>query len=105
MTKFNVVTLCGSTKFKDEFQQAQMDLTLQGNVVISVGMFNETCEQVVRIEGIKEMLDEMHKQKIDMANEIFVINKGGYIGSSTKSEIEYAKSVGKSIRYLEAIDT
>ena len=47
------------------------------------------------------MLDDMHKRKIDMADEIFVINKGGYIGESTRSEIEYAKSIGKPVRYLE----
>ena len=50
------------------------------------------------------MLDDMHKRKIDMADEIFVINVGGYIGSSTKSEIEYAKTTGKAVRYLETIE-
>ena len=49
----------------------------------------------------KEMLDDMHKRKIDMADEIFVINVGGYIGSSTKSEIEYAIATCKAVRYLE----
>lgn len=49
----------------------------------------------------KEMLDDMHKRKIDMADEIFVINVGGYIGGSTKSEIKYAKEHGKTVRYLE----
>ena len=49
------------------------------------------------------MLDDMHKRKIDMADEIFVINVGGYIGSSTKSEIEYAKANGREVRYLEQI--
>ena len=49
----------------------------------------------------KEMLDDMHKRKIDMADEIFVINVGGYIGDSTRSEIEYAKKQGKKISYLE----
>ena len=47
------------------------------------------------------MLDDMHKRKIDMADEIFVINKGGYIGSSTKSEIEYATKTGKKVNYME----
>ena len=49
------------------------------------------------------MLDEMHKRKIDMADEIYVINVGGYIGSSTKSEIEYAKKTGKTVKYLEEV--
>ena len=52
----------------------------------------------------KEILDDMHKRKIDMADEIFVINVGGYIGSSTKSEIEYAKTTGKAVRYLETME-
>ncbi|QOR35308.1 hypothetical protein IMX26_00250 [Clostridium sp. 'deep sea'] len=101
MKDYNVVTLCGSTKFKEEFLQVQKDLTLQGNIVISVGLFGHSGDNEVWEEGTKEMLDDMHKRKIDMANEIYVINKDGYIGSSTKSEIEYAKSVGKGIRYLE----
>ncbi len=103
MKEYNVITLCGSTKFKEEFLQMQKDLTLQGNIVISVGLFGHSGDEEVWEEGTKEMLDDMHKRKIDMANEIFVINKGGYIGSSTKSEIEYAKSVGKNIKYLEKI--
>ena len=81
--------------------QVQKELTLQGNIVISVGLFGHSGDEEVWEEGTKEMLDDMHKRKIDMANEIFVINKGGYIGSSTKSEIEYAKSIGKRIKYLE----
>ena len=101
MTKFNVVTLCGSTKFKSEFIEVQKQLTLQGNIVISVGCFGHSGDDEVWDEGVKQMLDEMHKRKIDMADEIFVINKGGYIGESTKSEIAYAEQHGKKIRYLE----
>ena len=101
MKEYNVITLCGSTKFKEEFLQVQKELTLQGNIVISVGLFGHSGDSEVWQEGTKEMLDDMHKRKIDMANEIFVINKDGYVGESTKSEIAYAKSVGKIIRYLE----
>ena len=99
--KYKVITLCGSTKFKDEFLQQQKRLTLEGNIVISVGMFGHSGDQEVWTEGVKDMLDDMHKRKIDMADEIFVINVGGYIGSSTKSEIAYAQSTGKMVRYLE----
>jgi len=106
--QYKVITLCGSTKFKDEFLKVQKDLTLQGNIVISVGLFghsgdNEVWENMDEgtLTKTKEMLDDMHKRKIDMADEIFVINVGGYIGESTKSEIEYAKSTGKKINYLE----
>ena len=79
----------------------QKRLTLDGNIVISVGMFGHSGDKEVWNDGIKEMLDDMHKRKIDMADEIFVINKNGYIGSSTKSEIEYAKKTNKKINYLE----
>ena len=100
--KYKVVTLCGSTRFKDEFLEVQKRLTLEGNIVISVGLFGHSGDNEVWSAGTKEMLDDMHKRKIDMADEIFVINKGGYIGSSTRSEIEYAKAKGKAVRYLEA---
>lgn len=101
--KFKVITLCGSTKFKDEYMKAQKDLTLQGNIVISVGLFGHSGDDEVWTEGTKEMLDNMHKRKIDMADEIFVVNVGGYIGESTKSEIEYAIRNGKKVNYLEPV--
>ena len=101
--KYKVITLCGSTRFKDAFMEAQKQLTLDGNIVISVGLFGHSGDDEVWFEGTKDMLDDMHKRKIDMADEIFVINVGGYIGSSTKSEIEYAKMTGKPIRYLEEV--
>ena len=101
--KYKVITLCGSTKFKDDFMEAQKRLTLEGNIVISVGMFGHSGDKEVFNEGIKVMLDDMHKRKIDMADEIFVINKGGYIGDSTRSEIEYAHKTNKPVRYLEEI--
>ena len=99
--KYKVITLCGSTKFKQQFLEVQKKLTLEGNIVISVGLFGHSGDNEVWSEGTKQMLDDMHKRKIDMADEIFVINVGGYIGDSTRSEIEYAKSTGKLINYLE----
>ena len=99
--KYRVITLCGSTRFKDAFMAEQKRLTLEGNIVISVGLFGHAGDDEVWSEGTKEMLDDMHKRKIDMADEIFVINVGGYIGSSTRSEIEYAQATGKAVRYLE----
>jgi len=81
--------------------EVQKRLTLESNIVISVGLFGHSGDEEVWIEGTKEMLDDMHKRKIDMADEIFVINVGGYIGTSTRSEIEYAKSQGKIVTYLE----
>ncbi len=101
--KYKVITLCGSTRFKDAFMDAQKRLTLEGNIVISVGMFGHSGDSEVWRSSTKEMLDDMHKRKIDMADEIFVINVGGYIGLSTRSEIEYAHSTGKPVRYLEEL--
>ena len=101
--KYKVITLCGSTKFKDDFFREQKRLSLEGNIVISVGMFGHSGDNEVWSEGIKEMLDDMHKRKIDMADEIFVINKNGYIGSSTKSEIEYAIKTNKLVKYMEPL--
>lgn len=101
--KYKVITLCGSTRFKDEFMEAQKRLTLDGNIVISVGLFGHSGDNEVWTEGTKEMLDDMHLRKIDMADEIYVINVDGYIGSSTRNEIEYAKRIGKGVRYLETM--
>jgi len=99
--QFPVITLCGSTRFKDQFIEAQKRLTLEGNIVISVGLFGHSGDDEVWTEGTKEMLDNMHKRKIDMADAIYVINVDGYIGESTRSEIEYAIRNGKEVRYLE----
>ena len=106
--KYKVITLCGSTRFKDEFMEAQKRLTLEGNIVISVGLFGHSGDDEVwesmdegTLTKTKEMLDDMHKRKIDMADEIFVINVGGYIGESTRSEIKYAMEKGMPVRYLE----
>jgi len=102
--KYKVITLCGSTKFKDDFIREQKRLSLEGNIIISVGMFGHSGDNEVWDNDTKEMLDDMHKRKIDMSDEIFVINKDGYIGSSTKSEIEYAIAHGKKVNYMESID-
>ena len=106
--EYQVITLCGSTRFKNQFMEVQKRLTLEGNTVISVGLFGHSSYQEVwdgMDEGIlsktKEMLDDMHKRKIDMEDSIYVINVGGYIEESTKSEIEYAQAHGKRIDYLE----
>ena len=99
--KYPVITLCGSTRFKEQFLEVQKRLTLAGNIVISVGLFGHSGDEEVWTDGTKSMLDDMHKRKIDMADSIYVINVGGYIGESTLSEIEYAKNNGKEVQYLE----
>ena len=107
---YPVITLCGSTRFKEVFLEVQKQLTLQGNIVISVGLFGHAGDKEVwegmgegTLTQTKRMLDDMHKRKIDMADEIFVINVGGYIGESTRSEIAYALETGKKVRYLEPV--
>ena len=106
--KYKVVTLCGSTRFKEQFMDVQKRLTLAGYIVISVGLFGHAGDQEVwdgmdegTLSKTKELLDDMHKRKIDMADEIYVINVGGYIGDSTRSEIQYAEEHGKPVRYYE----
>lgn len=97
---YKVITLCGSTKFKDDFLREQKRLSVEGNIVISLGCFGQS-EGDDWSEETLNMFADMHRRKIDMADEIFVINKGGYIGSSTRSEIEYAIKNNKKVNYME----
>ena len=98
---YKIVTLCGSTRFKDAFIETQKRLTLEGHIVISVGLFGHAGDDDVWKPGVKEMLDDMHLRKIDLADEVFVVNVGGYIGQSTRREIAYALQTGKKITFLE----
>ena len=100
LKKYNIITLCGSINFKDEFLKVQEKLVLEKDIVFTPNFFSNISKEEISLET-KEMLDKMHKQKIDMSDEIYVINQGGYIGESTKLEIEYAKSKGKKVTYLE----
>lgn len=101
-----IVVLCGSTRFYDAFQEANYRLTMLGKIVLSVGFYPHSKAEHGHGEGIghdsseKTMLDELHLRKIDLADSVLVLNVGGYIGTSTKREIEYATSLGKPIRYL-----
>ena len=102
--KYKIVTLCGSTRFKDEFLKVQKELTLKGYIVNSVGLFGHSGDDEVLDDGVKEMLDEMHLAKIDMADEIFVVNPSGYVGESTSREIAYARSHGKTVKSLYPLE-
>lgn len=95
-----VVCLCGSTKFRTEFEAANKKLTRQGKIVLTVGWFSHVDDDTPSKEE-KIRLDELHKRKIDLADEVFVINVGGYIGDSTLSEICYARAHNKPVSYLE----
>ena len=94
-----IITLCGSTRFKDEYLAVQRDLTLQGHIVLSVGLFAHADNEELSAEE-KIRLDNLHKEKINMSDAIFVINKDGYIGESTYSEIDWANRMKKQIFFL-----
>ncbi len=104
MNRPTIVCLCGSTRFAEAFFAANEGETLAGNIVLSVGCFRRIAPDGQRPpleEAIKVRLDDLHKRKIDLADEILVLNVGGYIGESTKSEIAYAFKHGKVVRWLE----
>lgn len=108
-TKPMIVTLCGSTRFQDDFIRVQRDLTLKGALVISVGMFGHQEEGFdwgtdEEPSAAKIALDELHLRKIDLADMVFIINKDGYIGTSTRREIDYATDSEKRIVYMETQD-
>ena len=93
-----VVCLCGSTKFKDQFIQANFDETMKGHIVLTVGSFGHVDGGISKADKIE--LDVLHLRKIELCNEILVINVGGYIGESTRREIAYARSLGRAVRFL-----
>jgi DNA-directed RNA polymerase subunit RPC12/RpoP len=102
-----IVCLCGSTRFSEAYQKANFDETLAGKIVLTIGcdtkrddnLFGDLSPQEFAL--LKKRLDQLHKRKIDLADEILVLNVGGYVGESTRGEIEYAKAHGKTIRWLE----
>lgn len=97
-----IICLCGSTKFKEVFLKAQKEFTLKGVIVLSVGFFGH-ADGWEDSEHLKPLLDELHLRKIDMADAVFVLNEGGYIGESTAREIEYAVRKSLPVNYLEPI--
>lgn len=98
--KYKIICLCGNPEFKEDFMREQLRLTLQGNVVISVGVFSHT-DNISISNSMRILLDDIQRQRIVMSDEIFVINKHGYIEASTQKEIEYAMICGKPIKYME----
>ena len=93
-----IAALCGSTRFREEFSGVNRDLTKQGVVVLAPGVFGHSGDAMTAHE--KDRLDALHLQKITMADEVFVVNPGGYVGESTRREIAYAQELGRPIRYL-----
>lgn len=97
----NIVTICGSTRFRAEIAEANRRLTLAGYVVLAPGVFAHDGDEIT--EEQKTGLDLLHLQKIDMAVLVYVVNPGGYVGESTTREIAYAQRSGKRVRYLEPV--
>ena len=98
--KFPIVTLCGSTRFKDDFYAVAKSLTLQGKIVLMPMAFEKADNEELPAQA-QSVLCDMHFANIDMSESIFVINKGGYIGEQTQKEIEYAMHNNKRVQYLE----
>lgn len=97
--KRKVVTLCSSVRFWDTIQEISEKLELEREDVV-IGLTPHVMARDLT-ESEKALLGELHKEKIDLSDAIFVVNVGGYIGKSVKQEIEYAKTKGKEILYLE----
>ncbi len=107
--KPTIVCLCGSTRFGEAFRLAEFQETLAGKIVLTIGCNMKSDDDLfghlneAAREQIKRNLDELHLRKIDLADEVLILNVGGYIGESTLGELEYAKAHGKRIRFLEEI--
>jgi hypothetical protein len=100
MKKYPIVCICGSSRFRAVIQEAVRRETMNGAIVLSPGVFGHSGDPITSEE--KEMLDDMHLEKIAMSDEVLVVNPGGYIGESTRAEICRARLIGKPIRYTEA---
>lgn len=105
--KRKVVCYCGSLRVAlDAFKKAEYEAVLKGEIaLLPCCMFVDIEREYGAESDYKQKADDLHKRKIDICDEVFVLNVGGYIGSSTKSEIEYAQSIGKPIKYLEPINS
>lgn len=105
--KPTIVCLCGSTKFWKEFQIHDLRLTLEGKIVLSIGAATGTDDEHFGnllkedYDRVKAMLDELHLRKIDLADEVLILNVGDYIGESTARELVYATHQSKQIHFLE----
>lgn len=95
-----IVCLCGSTKFKTAFEQAHKQETAKGKIVLTVESFSH-ADKIDLDPSVKKRLDDLHFYKILCADEVLILNVGGYIGWSTVNELDYAKFLGRKINYLE----
>lgn len=102
ITRPTVVCLCGSGRFREAFETAEFDETLQGKIVLTIGCNTHDIARSAQLAPMKPMLDTLHLRKIDLADEVLILNVGGYIGESTGRELDYARRAGKTIRFLES---
>lgn len=92
-----IITLCGSTRFKETFYKVAENLTKNGYIVLYPSCYDRSDDED---KDLKELLCKTHRKMIDMSDAIYVINKDGYIGESTKSEIDYAIQHNKEVIYF-----
>jgi hypothetical protein len=96
-----IVCLCGSSRFRAEYEFEADRLTHEGFIVLTIHCFKGQHREVPGMDGaVRESLDELHKRKIDLADSVYVLNVSGYVGDSTRSEIAYAEAHGKPISYM-----
>lgn len=102
-----IVCLCGSTRFWRQFQRSSLAETMAGRIVLSIGAASGTDDEHFgnlpreEYDRVKDMLDQLHLRKIDLCDEVLILNVDGYIGASTARELAYARSLGKPVRFLE----
>ena len=101
MDKTKIVCICGSGRFLKQMHEVEESLTLSNCIVLMIGVNTKDVARNIDFEKYKPMLDELHLRKIDLSDEVFIVNVNGYIGESTRNEINYAKCQGKPIKYLE----
>ena len=99
--KPTIVCLCGSTRFRETFQRVNRQETLAGKIVLAPGCF-QGDDGIDWSSEVKQRLDELHLRKIDLADVVYILNVGSYIGLSTRLEIGYARQYGKRVRWLES---
>jgi hypothetical protein len=99
--KPTIVCLCGSIRFGEMFRYVNQRETLAGKIVLAPGCFQGDVVLEV-LPGVKQRLDELHLHKIALADEILVVNVGGYVGEATRRAIAYARQQGKRVRWLES---
>ncbi len=104
-----IVCLCGSTRFIDQMAVQAWLFEQQGKIALSCHLLPDWyCpveDHFAEHQGVADAMDELHFRKIDLSDEVFIVNPGGYIGNSTRNEIAYAKSTGKPVTFLESIET